>query len=246
LTRLLVVLLFSVLAGPVMAEEACRKVQHLGDRYTVCTFDPAREDIQVYQNDRHDKPFGAFRALRNELGEGRTVLKFAMNGGMYEDDQTPVGLLIQAGRQLKPLATGSSWGNFGLLPNGVFYIDQGRVGVMETSAFAASGKTPFYATQSGPMLVIDGALHPAFLIDSTSLKSRNGVGVSMEGKAVFAVSDGPVRFHDFATLFRDVLGCRNALFLDGSISSLYVPEWQRRDSLFPLGPIIAVTEMLPG
>jgi uncharacterized protein YigE (DUF2233 family) len=246
LVRLLAVLLLSLLAGPALADEACRKVHHLGDGYTVCTFDPAKDDIQIYQDDRHSKPYGTFRALRNDLGDGRTVLKFAMNGGMYEEDQTPVGLLIQTGNELKPLATKSSWGNFGLLPNGVFYIDQGRVGVMETKSFAASGKKPFYATQSGPMLVIDGALHPAFLIDSTSLKMRNGVGVSAEGKAVFAVSDGPVRFHDFATLFRDVLGCQNALFLDGSISSLYVPEWQRRDSLFPLGPIIAVTEMLPG
>jgi uncharacterized protein YigE (DUF2233 family) len=246
LVRLLAVLLLSLFAGSAPADEACRNVHHLGDGYTVCTFDPAKDDIQIYQNDRRDKPYGTFRALRNDLGEERSVLKFAMNGGMYEEDQTPVGLLVQAGNELKPLATNSSWGNFGLLPNGVFYIDQGRVGVMETKAFAASGKKPFYATQSGPMLVIDGALHPAFLIDSTSLKSRNGVGVSVDGKAVFAVSDGPVRFHDFATLFRDVLACQNALFLDGSISSLYVPEWQRRDSLYPLGPIIAVTEMLPG
>ena len=95
------------------------------------------------------------------------------------------------------------------------------------------------------MLVIDGALHPSFLADSTSLKMRNGVGVAMDGKAVFVVSDEPVRFHDFATLFRDALGCRNALFLDGSISSLYVPEWHRDDAAFPLGPIIAVTAVAP-
>jgi uncharacterized protein YigE (DUF2233 family) len=246
LVRLLAVLLLSLFASCALAEEACRKVHHLGDGYTVCTFDPARDDIQIYQNDRGGKPYGTFRALRNDLGDERTVLRFAMNGGMYEEDQTPVGLLIQAGRELKPLDTKSGWGNFRLLPNGVFYIELGRVGVMETKAFAASGKKPFYATQSGPMLVIDGALHPAFLINSTSLQMRNGVGVSAEGKAVFAMSDGPVRFHDLATLFRDVLGCQNALFLDGSISSMYVPEWQRRDSLFPLGPIIAVTEMLPG
>ncbi|PZM12865.1 hypothetical protein CPY51_15035 [Rhizobium tubonense] len=244
--RLIAAMAMLLWASACLAEEACRQVHHLGDGYTVCTFDPAKDDIRLYQNDRSGKPYGSFRALRNDLWEDRTYLRFAMNGGMYEEDQTPVGLFIQAGRKLKSLDTGSGWGNFRLLPNGVFYIEQGRVGVMETKAFAASDKKPIYATQSGPMLVIDGALHPAFLIDSTSLKGRNGVGVSADGKAVFAVSDGPVRFHDFATLFRDALGCRNALFLDGSISSLYVPEWQRRDSLFPLGPIIAVTEMLPG
>jgi uncharacterized protein YigE (DUF2233 family) len=117
---------------------------------------------------------------------------------------------------------------------------------MESKAFAASDIKPFYATQSGPMLVISGRLHPSFLADSPSLKTRNGVGVTSDGKVIFAISDGPVRFHDFATLFRDDLNCPNALFLDGSISSVDIPEWRRRDSLFPLGPIIAVTQMLPG
>jgi uncharacterized protein YigE (DUF2233 family) len=246
LIRLIVVLAALLCARSVFADEACRRLQYLGDLYTVCTFNPARDDIRLYQNDRNGKPYGSFRALRNDLLEDRTYLRFAMNGGMYEEDQSPVGLFVQAGRELKPLDTKGGSGNFGLLPNGVFYIERGRVGVMETRAFAASAKKPLYATQSGPMLVIDGHLHPAFLIDSASLKMRNGVGVSADGKAVFAVSSGPVRFHDFATLFRDALGCGNALFLDGSISSLYVPEWQRRDSLFPLGPIIAVAQMLPG
>lgn len=169
-----------------------------------------------------------------------------MNGGMYQDDLSPVGLYVEAGKQLKAINTNKGWGNFHLLPNGVFYIQPGRAGIMESKAFLASGIKPFYATQSGPMLVIDGKLHPSFLADSTSFKTRNGVGVSADGKVVFAVSDGFVRFHDFATLFRDELGCANALFLDGSISSLDIPEWQRRDGLFPLGPIIAVTQSLPG
>ncbi|TXI05138.1 MAG: hypothetical protein E6Q76_11490, partial [Rhizobium sp.] len=95
-------------------------------------------------------------------------------------------------------------------------------------------------------IVVRGKLHPSFLPDSTSLKIRNGVGVAADGKVSFAISDGAVRFHDFATLFRDELKCDDALFLDGSISSLDIPEWRRRDSLFPLGPIIAVTQMLPG
>jgi len=246
LIRLIIILAVLVCATAASAGEACRKVEHLGDGYTVCTFDPATDDIQLFQNDRSGKPYGSFRALENDLRQDRVYVRFAMNGGMYLDDQSPVGLFVENGRELKRINTNKGWGNFHLLPNGVFYLLPGRAGVMESKAFATSGIKPFYATQSGPMLVIDGKLHPSFLADSTSFKTRNGVGVTSDGKVVFAISDGPVRFHDFATLFRDDLGCANALFLDGSISSLDIPEWQRRDGLFPLGPIIAVTELLPG
>jgi uncharacterized protein YigE (DUF2233 family) len=250
LIRWLALLGAGFLAGPVLAEGmvdggACRKVVHLDATYTVCTFDPVRDNIRLFSNGDDGKPFGSFDALRKQLADDHLSLRFAMNGGMYEPDQSPVGLFIEGGSQQKGLDTGSGWGNFRLLPNGVFYVQPGTIGVMETKAFAASGIEPLYATQSGPMLVIDGALHPSFLADSTSLKMRNGVGVAMDGKAVFVVSDDPVRFHDFATLFRDALGCRNALFLDGSISSLYVPEWHRDDAAFPLGPIIAVTGVAP-
>ncbi|OJY67832.1 MAG: hypothetical protein BGP09_22965 [Rhizobium sp. 60-20] len=244
--RLMVILAVLACAATASAGESCRKVQHLGNGYTVCSFDPASDDIQIFQNDRSGRPYGSFRALENDLRQDRIYVRFAMNGGMYLDDQSPVGLFIENGREVKAINTNKGWGNFHLLPNGVFYLGSGEAGVMESKAFAASGIKPFYATQSGPMLVVDGKLHPSFLADSTSLKTRNGVGVTADGKVVFAISDGPVRFHDFATLFRDDLKCPNALFLDGSISSLDIPEWQRRDSLFPLGPIIAVTEMLPG
>ncbi|WP_047455424.1 phosphodiester glycosidase family protein [Rhizobium rhizogenes] len=244
--RLLAVLAILACATTAFADEACRKVLHLGDSYTVCTFDPAVDGIQLYEYDHSGKPYGSFRALESDLAQDRLFVRFAMNGGMYQDDLSPVGLYIEAGKQLKAINTNRGWGNFHLLPNGIFYIQPGRASVMESKAFLASGIKPFYATQSGPMLVIDGKLHPSFLADSTSFKTRNGVGVSADGKVIFAVSDGFVRFHDFATLFRDDLGCANALFLDGSISSLDIPEWRRRDGLFPLGPIIAVTQSLPG
>ena len=244
--RSMVMLAVLAFAATASAGEACQKVRHLGDGYTICTFDPAHDDIRIFHNDRSGKPYGSFRALEMDLRQDRVYVRFAMNGGMYLDDQSPVGLFVENGRELKAINTNSGWGNFHLLPNGVFYTSPGKAAVMESKAFAASGIKPLYATQSGPMLVIGGKLHPSFLADSTSLKTRNGVGVTVDGLVVFAISDGPVRFHDFATLFRDDLKCPNALFLDGSISSVDIPEWQRRDSLFPLGPIIAVTEMLPG
>lgn len=240
--RLVTAIVFLLAAKAAVAGETCSKVFYRGDAYTVCRFDPAVSNIRLYENGPAGKPYGSFQALEDDLASKGFTLRFAMNGGMYEEGLSPVGLYVEGGLQLKALNTHGGWGNFHLLPNGVFYIEEGRAGVMESRAFAASRTKPSYATQSGPMLVIDGKLHPSFLVDSTSLKVRNGVGVMASGIAVFAISDGPVRFHDFATLFRDLLDCRNALFLDGSISSLFLPEWQRRDSAFPIGPIIAVVE----
>ncbi|HEY0145480.1 MAG TPA: phosphodiester glycosidase family protein, partial [Methylovirgula sp.] len=68
----------------------------------------------------------------------------------------------------------------------------------------------------------------------------NGVGVHDGHIVVFAISDDPVTFYQFATLFRDRLNCPNALFLDGSVSSLYAPAVGRDDALLPLGPIVGV------
>ena len=222
------------------AGDPCRAINYLGIPYTVCTFDPAASDIRVYNLDSDGQPFGSFEPLAAELATKGQHLSFATNGGMYHADKQPVGLLIENGTEKKPASTGAGWGNFHLLPNGVFYLEAGKAGVMETKEFLASGAQPRFASQSGPMLVIDGQLHPKFLPKSDSLKIRNGVGVDADGRVQFAISEAPVRFYDFARLFRDILGCRNALYLDGTISSLYWPGGGRRDSLFPLGPIIAV------
>ena len=95
-----------------------------------------------------------------------------------------------------------------------------------------------WATQSGPMLVIEGALHPAIQDDGSSRLIRNGVGVRGARIAVFVISDDPVSFGKFARLFRDDLGCANALFLDGTVSSLWAPELNRKDAVAPLGPMV--------
>jgi len=236
-------LLFS---GKAMAADFCRDVEHLGDTYLVCTFDPAMQELRLYHSNYAGKPYGAFRPMLDDVAVDRTRVLFAMNAGMYHADLAPVGLYVENGIERQKAVTGGGYGNFHLLPNGIFYMDRGKAGVMETKAYLAAGLKPWYATQSGPMLVIDGKIHPAFLPKSDSLNIRNGVGVDRDGKVHAVVSKGPVRFHDFATLFRDIMACDNALFLDGTISSLYIPEAGREDRLFPMGPIFAVVETHPG
>lgn len=244
-SRLFLLCLAGLFGGQAMAADFCRDEEHLGAAYLVCAFDPQKQELRLYHSNYAAKPYGAFGPMIEDAAVDRTRIVFAMNAGMYHADLSPVGLYIENGIERQKISTGPGWGNFYLLPNGVFYMDQDRVGVLETEAYIASGIKPWYATQSGPMLVIDGRIHPAFLPKSDSLQIRNGVGIGPNGEVYAVVSKDRVRFHDFATLFRDRLGCRNALFLDGSISSLYIPEMKREDRLYPMGPMFAVVESRP-
>jgi len=139
--------------------------------------------------------------------------------------------------------TKSAKGNFHLKPNGSFYVSAGRAGFAETQGYLKQRPQADLATQSGPMLVIDGRLHPRFNRASTSRKFRDGVGVRADGEVIFAISQKAVSFDAFARLFRDELKCPNALFLDGgSASNLYAPSLNRSDNFVPLGPMLAVFE----
>ena len=227
------------------AGDHCRDVSHLSEAYTVCTFDPALEAIRIYGvPDGSTRP-ATYGALRDRLRENREAMIFGMNAGMFHPDYSPVGLLVENGKERNPLNRADGEGNFFLKPNGVFFIGHGTAGVMETGAYAAAKPAATYATQSGPMLVIDGAIHPRFLPLSDSLYIRNGVGIQPDGRVAFAISRRPVRFHDFATLFRDRLECRNALYLDGSVSSLYTPEVRRTDRFAQMGTVVMVVGALP-
>jgi uncharacterized protein YigE (DUF2233 family) len=223
----------------------CAAIEHLSGRYTVCTFDPAKETIRLFGTQTLDVRGATYDQLNTYLLRNGQHMSFAMNGGMYHPDYGPVGLLVETGRETGALNRQDAFGNFFMKPNGVFFIEDGKAGVMETEAYATAGLSPQEATQSGPMLVIDGKIHPRFLPDATSLQIRNGVGILPDGRVAFAISNDRVRFHDFATLFRDRLQCRNALFLDGSISSLYSPEIRRHDRRAVMGTIIAVVKNLP-
>lgn len=240
-------LLLGLLCGATgaLGAPSCRDLEFRQSRYTVCQFDPVRQTIRIYDRSPDGQPFGGFDSLARQLWKERHTLVFASNGGMYHDDLSPVGLFVEYGIERQPISTASGWGNFHLLPNGVFFLKDGRATVMETQAYRRAGVTPDFATQSGPMLVIDGQVHPRFLPDSDSLKRRNAVGVDARGQVFFAISQDAVRFYDFALLFRDELHCANALYLDGTISSVVIAERGRRDDVFRLGPVIAVIGNLP-
>ncbi|UFM65827.1 phosphodiester glycosidase family protein [Paracoccus sp. MA] len=218
----------------------CEKRDFDGQGYVICTLAAEQEPgLRLWLNGPDGRVLGDFTAVRRMLAEGE-VLGFAMNAGMYHPDFTPVGLYVSDGVSQHDLVTAGGGGNFGMLPNGVFCTGGARpYQVIESRAFARAAPECRIATQSGPMLVIDGALHPRFLVDSDSRYIRNGVGVSPDGQtAWFAISDRAVTFHEFGRLFRDGLGARDALYFDGSISRLYAPSLGRADFGRRLGPII--------
>lgn len=226
-----------VAAGGARAAGPCRPLVFEDVRYVVCEVDARRYAIEMFWKDRNGEAFGSLgRFASSETGK-RAV--FAMNGGMYHEGGTPVGLYVERRERLRAANLAAGPGNFHMKPNGVFFIAGDQVGVEESARFVRQRRKVDFATQSGPMLVVDGRLHRRFSADGASLKIRNGVGARDAHTAVFAISDRPVSFGSFARLFRDRLGCRNALYLDGSISSLYAPQAGRTDRFMPVGPIIA-------
>jgi uncharacterized protein YigE (DUF2233 family) len=198
-----------------------------GQNYRVVHIDLKREKLSLHWRDpQTTKPFGSIDALR-QWGEanGRRLL-FAANAGIYDRQAAPLGLYVENGKTLVPLNLNHgnpASGNFSLLPNGVFAIyPDGHAAVRTSSDFKADAQPAQWASQSGPMLLIDGQLNEQFIDASDSMKWRSGVCVKTPTDVVFAVSETPVNFHTFGRLFRDELGCRDALYLDGSISQIYV------------------------
>jgi uncharacterized protein YigE (DUF2233 family) len=212
--------------------------------FSVCRFDMASVAIEVMHRAADGQPLASLINAARVIRRRKRAALLLTNGGMYHEDLAPVGYHVEHKRKLKNANTRRGPGNFHMLPNGIFYVERGRAGVMETRAFLKRNRRPEFATQSGPMLVVDNRIHPRFDPDSKSRKSRNGVGVSADGKTVyFAITDAPATFHAFARLFKDRLKTPNALFLDGgSVPQMWAKDGVNRISFAPVGPVIAVIE----
>jgi uncharacterized protein YigE (DUF2233 family) len=220
----------------------CKKKDSVNDkRFISYTVDINSKDLAFYWKDDSGKIIRSIKNLKNFVEGKNSKLLFAMNGGMFNNDNSPKGLFIQHQKKVVELDTSSGEGNFYLKPNGVFYITtDNRPFICRTNDFVDNGQLKF-ATQSGPMLVIDGEIHPAFRKGSVNLYIRNGVGVLPDNKVIFAMSKSEINFYDFAEYFKN-LGCKNALYLDGFVSRAYLPEknWSQTDGNF--GVIIGISK----
>jgi prepilin-type processing-associated H-X9-DG protein len=213
----------------------CSDRKFEGARFTVC--DPEGGRLMLFAAGKDETPLRSFAELTRRLDPSKVA--FAMNAGMFDEKGRPIGLAEVAGAQKHRINLRSGPGNFHMKPNGVFLVTStGKAMIVPSDRLPDFAQPPRLETQSGPMLVIDGSLHPSFQSDGESRLIRNGVGVSAAGTALFVISDDPVSFGKFARFFRDRLNTPNALFFDGSVSSLWAPENGRQDSQAELGPII--------
>ena len=212
------------------------------ERFISHIVDLKKQNLKFYLKDSETRNYGNFQKLRASLRSRDQKLIFAMNGGMYLKDGSPQGLYIENGITKTALdTTKQGYGNFYLQPNGVFYLTDKGQGVVCQTAEYVPNKNITYATQSGPMLVIDNKIHPVFVKNSEHLHIRNGIGVLPNGKLLFAMTIDKITLYDFAHFFKDA-GCKNALYLDGFVSRTYLPEknWEQLDGNF--GVIIAEIE----
>jgi uncharacterized protein YigE (DUF2233 family) len=209
--------------------------------FTVCEFDSKSQTLQLALSDTNGKALRGFVNLAAQLGSQANTVEFAMNAGMFDTAGAPIGLYVENGVVRHGLNTEDGNGNFYLKPNGVFSLDaDGNVLVETAESYSARQATPIWATQSGPMLLINGALNPQIALDGPSKNIRNAVGVRDAHTALFVISNEPVSFGRLGRFFRDTLDCQDALYLDGTVSSLWVPLQGRQDHAAKLGPMVLV------
>lgn len=207
------------------------------DTYLV---NPQQQHLQMFYKNGNSA-YRSIDNLKEHIQQQNKKLLFAMNGGMYQTDNSPLGLYIENGVQITGINKRSGSGNFYMNPNGVLYITTaGKAAICPTNSYPGNSNVK-YATQSGPMLVIDDSINPLFKSGSANLNIRNGVGLLPGNKLLFAISAQPINFYDFADFFKKA-GCRNALYLDGYVSRAYIPEKGRYDEDGDFGVLIAVTK----
>ncbi|MEQ1797387.1 MAG: phosphodiester glycosidase family protein, partial [Lacibacter sp.] len=121
------------------------------DRFLVYKVNTKTQDIRFYLKDENNVTFGSIENLKNWLAKRKKKLVFAMNAGMYKQDQLPLGLYIENQKVIAPINKSAGSGNFYLQPNGVFYIGTNNSAQISKTKNFPGNKGVKFATQSGPM-----------------------------------------------------------------------------------------------
>lgn len=220
-------------------ESACRSIIFEDTPLTHCLAIPARHRVTMEFGPDGEPPYRSLTALA--AGRDASEVAFAINAGMFGDEGEPVGYFVEDSNRLRPLDTSEGEGNFYMKPNGVFFGSGDVWEIRTTEDFLANvTERPEFGTQSGPMLVVDGKIHPEITADGPSRLIRNAVGVDEKGRAHFVISNAPLSFGKLARFFRNELDVKNALYLDDTVSALWNPSTDRLDSGAPIGPIIVI------
>jgi len=253
----LVLLLALSLLNSVPAD--AEEIEHAGASFLIYRVDSKSERVELHLAEKPGEPNTVPKLEARLQRQGRR-LKFAMNSGIFEGNFLPTGLHVSGGKVITKLnlddyvktSEDQVTPNFFLKPNGVFLMrPDGTAAIIESRRYAALDESPVLATQSGPLLVETGRIHPVLSADSTNKRYRNGVGVTMDGEVIFVCSvldpdRGMSNLYRFAELLRERLDCPDALYLDGQISYIYI-----RDITGPIeetnffAGILSITEPLP-
>ncbi|YCM46336.1 phosphodiester glycosidase family protein [Verrucomicrobiaceae bacterium 227] len=205
--------------------------------------DPEKSKPSLRFSDAEGEPLRDFSAFEKAAEESGETIIWMMNAGMYHKGGSPVGLCICDGKVVSPLNQNDGEGNFFLKPNGLFFLTEQGGEIIETVEWNARLiSTTLCATQSGPLLVRRGKLHPEIRPNSPNKLIRNGVGVRSDGRLCFVISTNPVTFHEMALFCRDHLRCPNVLYLDGVVSALYAPKAGLTKRAEGLGPVFGLWE----
>lgn len=216
------------------------KFKNENENFVIYTVNTKLETIKLYYKNNKGINFGSIENVKKYLKAKKQKLLFATNGGMYKKDHSPQGLFIENNILKSKIDTLNGNGNFYLKPNGIFYLTDNNIPIICKTEDYIQNNQVKYATQSGPMFVINGEIHPSFNEKSTNLNIRNGVGVLPNDEMIFAMSKKEINFYEFAQFFKNK-GCKNALYLDGFVSRTYCPKanWVQTDGDF--GVIIGIT-----
>lgn len=190
--------------------------------YDTIHVDPLLHNLTLHWKDpATNEPFETIQNLVEWLEKtGHSVIAVT-NAGIFEPGLVPTGLYIENGDELHPLNLREGYGNFYLKPNGIFFVQNGLFGIMESTHFDREQIKADQALQSGPLLLQNSQLHTAFTRGSKNCRLRSGIGVASDGRVIIAISNGAVNFFDFGIWFRDAARVTDALYLDGAISVLH-------------------------
>jgi uncharacterized protein YigE (DUF2233 family) len=195
-----------------------------GARYYVVPVDLERARIRMHWKDASGRPYRRASILADSLSAAGERVVAVINSGIYTPQDAPKGLHVERGRAIVPLnTTDSTSGNFFRpRPNGVFVVmNDGTARIVRRGAAAALAARMAEATQSGPRLLENG--QPVARFSDTPLR-RTALCVAAPRRVFLAVSRDPVSLNDLAALFKDRLGCTDALFLDGgAVQALVAP-----------------------
>ena len=107
------------------SDAACAVHEFESSRFIVCTYDARRQNMRLYSRAAAGGYLRGFEAVQRELGPEARRVRFAVNGGMFNDSGAPIGLYVQDGDEQKSISLTDGPGNFHLKPNGVFWQDAG-------------------------------------------------------------------------------------------------------------------------